>query len=110
MTEFVRVGTVGDLADGGIMLVTAGGEEVVLVRVGDGYHAIAPMCSHAFGPLLGTIYGHEIECPIHQGRFDLRNGAPTRDPAEEPIATYAVRVEGDAILVGPKTGAPSPDI
>ena len=75
MSEFVRVATVGDLADGEIMLVTADGEEVVLVRVVDGYHAIAPVCSHAFGPLeLGTIHGHEIECPIHRGRFDLRSG------------------------------------
>lgn len=36
----------------------------------------------------GFLEGHEIECPLHQGKFDVRNGNPTsarhRAPAQLP--------------------------
>lgn len=101
-TEFVRVAAVGELADGAMTIVSVGGQEVLLIRVGDTYFAVAPICSHAFGYLdEGTLYSYEVECPVHQGRFDVRTGQPTRKPPEEPISSYSVRVEGDAIYVGP---------
>jgi ribulose-5-phosphate 4-epimerase/fuculose-1-phosphate aldolase len=42
----------------------------------------------------------EVQCPLHQGRFDLRTGHPTAWPSSEPVQVYAVRVEGEDILVG----------
>jgi nitrite reductase/ring-hydroxylating ferredoxin subunit len=42
----------------------------------------------------------EAQCPLHQGRFDLRTGHPTVWPSSEPVQVYAVRVEGEDILVG----------
>lgn len=105
MTDFVKVAAVGDLASGEMRLVTANGDDVVLARVGDEYFAVEVLCSHAFGMLDGgTLHGYELECPIHVGRFDLRTGSPTQFPAEDPIATYAVRVEDGAILIGPTLG------
>jgi nitrite reductase/ring-hydroxylating ferredoxin subunit len=106
LTRFVKVATVGDLADGALNLVTAEGEDIVLVRVGNEYFAVAAICSHAFGWLdEGTLLGHEIQCPIHEGRFDVRTGEPTREPAEEPISAYTVRLDGEQILVGPLDSA-----
>lgn len=101
--EFLKVATVADLADGEMMLVTPGGEEILLARIGGRYFAIDALCTHAFGMLdQGTLSGFEVECPIHEGRFDLRTGQPTREPAEEPVQTYAVQVQGDDILIGPR--------
>lgn len=103
LTRFVNVAADGDLADGAMALVTAEGEDIVLVRAGNEYFAVTAICSHAFGFLEeGTLHGHEIQCPIHGGRFDVRTGQPTHEPAEEPIGTYAVRIEGEQILVGPR--------
>jgi nitrite reductase/ring-hydroxylating ferredoxin subunit len=100
--EFERVAAVGDLASGEMTLVTANGEDIVLARVGDSYYAVEAICSHAFGMLNeGTLHGHELECPIHEGRFDLRTGEPTHEPADQPITAYEVRVEDDMIHVGP---------
>jgi naphthalene 1,2-dioxygenase system ferredoxin subunit len=105
LTEFTPVARVGELADGEMTLVTPQNQEVVLARVGDAYYAIGAICSHAFGMLdQGTLYGCEVECPIHTGRFDVRTGRPTRPPAGRPVMTYEVRVEGEQILVGPRQG------
>jgi nitrite reductase/ring-hydroxylating ferredoxin subunit len=109
LTEFVRIARRGDLADGEITMTQAGGERVVLLRIGEEYFAIAWLCTHALGLLMqGELHGYEIQCPIHEGRFDVRTGAVTRDPPDEkiePLAVYTVRIEGDDIYVGPGPAA-----
>ena len=40
-----------------------------------------------------------IECWLHGSRFDLRTGKPSGPPATEPVAVYAVQVDGDDVLV-----------
>ncbi len=100
--EFQVVARVDELKDGDILLVTAGGQELVLARVGDEFLAVESVCTHALGYLdQGALSGYEIECPLHSGRFDLRTGAAACEPATDPITTYEVRVEGEAILIGP---------
>jgi nitrite reductase/ring-hydroxylating ferredoxin subunit len=108
LTDFVKVCTIGEVPEGEMVGVTAMGEDVLLVRVEDTVYAINNLCSHAgawleLGRLLPTTC--EVECPVHEGRFDLRTGAATRGPAEEPVRAYAVRVEGDDVLVGPAPSA-----
>ena len=39
----------------------------------------------------GFLEGHEIECPHHQGRFDVRTGAATGAPADVALASYPPR-------------------
>jgi nitrite reductase/ring-hydroxylating ferredoxin subunit len=41
-----------------------------------------------------------VQCPLHQGRFDLRTGHATAWPASQAVQVYAVCVEGEDILVG----------
>jgi nitrite reductase/ring-hydroxylating ferredoxin subunit len=105
LTEFVKVATTSDLPATGMMSVMVQSEEIVLARIGDDYYAIEGWCSHAAG-LLAEGYLHaetfEVECPVHEGFFDLRNGEAVAPPAEDPVKVYAVRVEGDDILIGPK--------
>lgn len=103
LTEFVRVAAPDDLADGQLLLANAGGERIVLIRTADEYFAIGWLCSHAFGMLQeGELHSYEIQCPIHEGRFDIRTGEVTQEPPEEPIPTYSVHIEGDDIFVGPR--------
>jgi nitrite reductase/ring-hydroxylating ferredoxin subunit len=40
-----------------------------------------------------------IECPWHGARFDCVTGAVRRGPAVDDVKAYAVRVEGDTVLV-----------
>jgi naphthalene 1,2-dioxygenase system ferredoxin subunit len=43
--------------------------------------------------------GHEIECPHHQGRFDLRTGDATLAPCTEAIKVWPVKVEGGRVFL-----------
>lgn len=105
LTEFVKVASVGDLPGDGLLALAVDTEEVMLARIGDEYFALDGWCSHEAG-LLGEGHLHadtcEVECPVHEGFFDLRTGSATAPPADLPVTVYAVRIEGDDILVGPK--------
>ena len=106
LSEFVRVATVGDIAPGEMRTVEVGREYVLLARIGDEYFALDGFCTHAEGFLSeGYLLEEycEVECPIHEGAFDLRTGAVTNPPAEEPVVAYAVRIEGGEIMVGPRS-------
>jgi naphthalene 1,2-dioxygenase system ferredoxin subunit len=60
--------------------------------------ATANRCSHGDALLCeGFLEGHEIECPHHQGRFDVRTGATTAAPAEVALASYPARLAGDRV-------------
>ena len=97
---FVKVARIGDVTPGTVAYVEADGEEIALCRVGDEFYAIANVCTHDGGPLdQGYLDDHEIECPRHGARFDIRTGAVQALPAIVPIPTYEVRVEGDSVLV-----------
>jgi len=83
-------------------VVLPDGEEILLVRVGEQVFAVQSTCTHQetwldMGRVLPESF--EIECPLHDGRFDLRNGQPTNPPVTEPIKTYSVRLDGDAVFV-----------
>jgi nitrite reductase/ring-hydroxylating ferredoxin subunit len=57
-------------------------------------------CPHEGGPLSeGQIVGEDIECPWHRSCFNIRTGRVTRDPATDGVATYRVRLTGDAVEV-----------
>jgi nitrite reductase/ring-hydroxylating ferredoxin subunit len=108
LTEFVRVCTTGQVIEGAMVGVTAGGEDILLARMGGKLYALNALCSHAGAWLeLGQLLpaSCEVECPVHEGRFDLRTGQPTRDPADQPVRVYAVREEADDVLVGPPPDA-----
>ena len=72
--------------------------EIALYSVGDLVYATDNQCSHGQARLCeGFLLDHEIECPLHQGRFDVRDGQPRCAPAEVPIRCYPVKVEGGRI-------------
>jgi len=80
--------------------VVLNGREIALFRVGDAAYATDNLCSHGQARLCdGFVEGHEIECPLHQGRFDLRTGQASAEPAVEAIRTYPVRIEGGRVYV-----------
>ncbi len=101
--EFVRVAGKGDVKPGETKLVVVAGEEVCLVNVNGDYFAVSNVCTHAGGPIdQGDLTDYDIECPLHGSTFDVRTGEATGPPAVEALTPYAVRVEGDDVLVGPK--------
>ena len=79
-------------------IFVVGAEEVAVYLVGGNVYATANRCTHGDARLCdGWLAGHEIECPLHQGRFDVRSGAATGAPAEVALATYPARLAGDRV-------------
>jgi len=97
---FVKAAKVSDVPEGETIVVTLGDTEVALGNVQGQIYAVANLCTHDGGPLgEGELLGHQIECPRHGARFDVRSGAVRALPAVMPIPTYEVKLEGDDILV-----------
>jgi nitrite reductase/ring-hydroxylating ferredoxin subunit/uncharacterized membrane protein len=81
---------------------------VLLLRRDGEVFAVHEWCPHAGGPLSrGKIEGDVVECPWHQSRFCLRDGAPLQGPATVPLRTFEVKEEGGRIFVRPSFEAQS---
>ncbi|MDQ3105465.1 MAG: non-heme iron oxygenase ferredoxin subunit [Actinomycetota bacterium] len=97
---FTRACAVADLPDGKPLAVEVDDTEIALVRHGDEVFAIRDECSHAEIALSeGDVEDCTIECWLHGSRFDLRTGAALGLPATEPVAVYAVHLDGGDVLV-----------
>jgi naphthalene 1,2-dioxygenase ferredoxin component len=80
--------------------VVVGGRDIAIYTVGDDVFATDNICTHGHARLCdGFLEGHEIECPLHQGKFDVRNGQPTCEPATEALRSYPVKIEGRRIYL-----------
>jgi 3-phenylpropionate/trans-cinnamate dioxygenase ferredoxin subunit len=67
---------------------------------GDRFHATDGLCTHARVHLSGGfVLGNLIECPKHNGRFDIPTGKAQGAPACVDLKTYPVKVEGGAVLI-----------
>ncbi len=66
----------------------------------DDYFCTDGLCTHekihlADGLLMGTV----IECPKHNGRFDVRSGAAKGAPVCVDLATYPVKLSNGRVLI-----------
>jgi nitrite reductase/ring-hydroxylating ferredoxin subunit len=67
-------------------------------------------CTHGPGSLAeGFVMGTEIECPFHQGRFDICTGRPTAAPCTEALRTWTAHVIDGQIFVDPAEHRGAPD-
>jgi 3-phenylpropionate/trans-cinnamate dioxygenase ferredoxin subunit len=100
MADWVDVGAVDEIQSGGVRVVDVDGAEVALFNIDGTFYALADICTHDGGTLAdGTVEGHEIECPRHGARFDIRTGKVTAPPAYEAVSTYPVRVVNGRVQV-----------
>ena len=95
MTQWIAVAMEGDLFEGAAIAVTPIDDEIAIYKTEAGeVFATDNICSHGHARLCdGFLEGHEIECPFHQGRFDIRNGEATLAPCEDAIRSYPGKVE-----------------
>ena len=86
------------LAADEVITVQAQHGEIALYSVAGQVFATDNRCSHGNARLSeGFLLDHEIECPLHQGRFDVRTGAATCGPARQPLRCYPAKLEAGRI-------------
>lgn len=101
--DWIDVAAVDSIATGDALVVDLSDRKIAVVRVSDGTcFAIDAVCTHGRALLSeGFVDGLEIECPKHNGRFNLATGEPVASPARTALGTYPCRVRGGRVEVAP---------
>ena len=111
------VGAVAGFEEGVPAQIEVEGRTLMILRQGQRFFALRDRCAHQGAPLsrgrvggttlpcrpgeevrLGRL-GEIVTCPWHGWEYDLKSGRSLTDPENARVATYAVEVEGDRVLV-----------
>ena len=90
----------GDVPEGDVIAVKVGGKEIALYEVDGEVYATDNLCTHGAARMSdGFLEGREIECPLHQGRFDVCTGKAMCAPLTDDIRTYPVKIENLRVML-----------
>jgi len=94
------------LAPGAMRSLELAASRVLVCNVAGRFFAVEDRCSHANVALAdGRLRGCILECPLHGGKFDVRDGSVKSPPPLRPLATFDVRVrEGRVEVRSPARG------
>ncbi len=86
--------------EGDVIGIRIAGKEIALYEVEGEIYATDNLCTHGAARMSdGFLEGREIECPLHQGRFDVCSGKALCAPLTENIRTYPVRIENLRVML-----------
>lgn len=90
-----------ELRTGDVIRFDHGQKTYALYCDGDGRrYATDGLCTHGNTHLSdGLIIGTTIECPKHNGRFNLTDGSPARAPICRGLATYPVEARNGTLVI-----------
>ncbi len=73
---------------------------VAVYHIGGQVYAVGDVCPHAGARLSeGELAGTVVTCPRHGSQFDVCTGERLRGPADVPIETYRVEVDGGQVFL-----------
>lgn len=99
-SNWIRAASLSSLACDEPTEVVVEGRELALYRLAQGVFATDNRCTHGDARLSdGFLMDCCIECPLHQGQFDIRTGAALCEPVTEPIRVYPVRIDADDVMI-----------
>ncbi len=90
--EWVEVQLQAQLPIDAVLRVDCGEATYAIYRTAKGMFATDGVCTHSRRVHLadGVIVGNEIECPKHNGRFEIATGLPVRAPVCVALKTYEI--------------------
>ena len=95
-----RIGPADELDVEDVMPFNFNGSEYAIYHTVDGYFASDGMCTHEEEPLTdGIVIDNVIECPLHQGRFDVRSGKALSAPVCVDLRTFPVQIHDSDIYI-----------
>ncbi len=112
MSDFVRIGSLGDFHPGRGRTVEVDGVKIAVFRTDDRFIAVSDACPHMGASLAdGRLVEGEgvVECSWHHWRYDTCTGqSPMRPWAK--VTVYDVKVEGENVLLRrPEPPPPAPE-
>ena len=89
-----------DTFEGEAVRIEVSDKNLAVYNVGGNVYCTDNVCTHGNALLSdGFLEGFEIECPFHQGRFDIRDGRVTCDPVTKPVKSYPIQVIDGRVFI-----------
>lgn len=98
--EWTDVAAVDEVSMGDVIGRVIDGREIAIFNADGEFFATDNLCTHGRARLCGGfVEGHEIECPLHQARFDIRTGQPSCGPATQALRCHPVKTKNGRIHI-----------
>ena len=100
MTVWTDAAAIDEIDDEDVKRFDHAGKTFAIYHVDGKVYASDGLCTHEHVYLCdGLVMEHVIECPKHNGRFDIRDGRPLGAPVCVALKTYPAKIEGGRVLV-----------
>ena len=100
MSDWIPVCPLDEIDDEDVRRFDHAGQTYAVYRFDDKVYATDGLCTHEKIHLAdGLVMEHVIECPKHNGRFDLRTGQALGAPVCVHLKTYPARVDNGMIEI-----------
>lgn len=98
----VKIADVDDVGEGQMRAFDVDGTKVNVVKTSGGIYAFDDTCTHAGCSLArGELDGTTVTCACHGSQFDVTSGAVLRGPAQRPVRSREIEVQGQSIMTEP---------
>ena len=96
----VRVGNTKDVLNNEMRVFDVAGTKVNITNAAGHMYAFDDTCTHRGCSLAkGKLEGTTVTCPCHGSQFDVTTGAVLHGPANQPVRSRQVQVNGEDLLV-----------
>jgi 3-phenylpropionate/trans-cinnamate dioxygenase ferredoxin subunit len=101
MSDWIEACGQDDIDEEDVIRFDHGGGTIAVYRLEDDrFFATSGLCTHENVHLAdGLVMGRIIECPKHNGRFDIPSGQAKGAPACINLKTYPVKLEAGRVFV-----------
>ena len=98
--DWVLACSADDIDDEDVLGFEHAGFKYAIYNRPKGFFATAGVCTHEYALMEdGLVIGQVIECPLHQGRFDVTSGKALSAPACIDLETFPTRIEGGNVYI-----------
>ena len=96
---FVKIGKAADITNGEMRVFDVAGAKVNVANAGGHLYAIDDTCTHMGCSLAnGDLDGTTVTCACHGSQFDVTSGAVLRGPAQRPVRSVPLQIDGSDLL------------
>jgi nitrite reductase/ring-hydroxylating ferredoxin subunit len=94
------IAVVTDVPPGEVKSYRVDDVPVALYNLDGEFFATHNICTHALACLSdGYLENGQIECPLHQGVFDIRTGKAVSGPVDVDVQVFPVKLDGADVLI-----------
>ncbi len=106
--EYYEIGLTDEIPVGERLFIEVDEQTIIIFNIDGEFFAIDDECTHDHNPLAdGELSGHQITCPRHGAKFDVKTGKALTLPAVKGVNTYPLRVVDNKLEIGIKS---NPDL